>query len=399
MAQTDPMLQAPGSLQIIASLSPEAGGPAYSVPRLAAALRPWSPSVRLMCLEGGVSGGDLEQADAPERHHRSTWPFLNQIGWSPALRQAISVEAVAPCILHTHGLWLMPNRYPAWARRKPQARCRLVHSPRGMLGAEALRISAWKKRPIWHLWQRGALAAADVIHATARSEYEEIRAAGLRNPVAIIPNGIDLPHPSAYRQGGGIVAGQDRTILSLGRIHPKKGLDRLIRAWASVQDQLPNWSLALVGPAELNHDTELLALAAQLGARRVTLSGPVYGDAKWQLYGSAALFVLPTLNENFGISVAEALACEVPVISTKGAPWSGLKAEDCGWWVDHGVEPLAKTLIEATTLDQSTRQAMGARGRAWMARDFGWDRIGRDMAEIYRWCFAGGPPPSTVELA
>jgi glycosyltransferase involved in cell wall biosynthesis len=263
-----------------------------------------------------------------------------------------------------------------------------------MLGREARRISAWKKEPVWWLWQKDALKAAHCLHATAESEYDEIRQAGLNNPVAIIPNGIDIPDlPSANREDR-----NQKTILSLGRIHPKKGLDRLVRAWAMLEGRFPNWSLRLIGSAEVGHDLELVALGKQLNLRRFNVQAAAYGDAKWQAYQSADLFVLPTLNENFGITVAEALACELPVISTKGAPWQGLEKEGCGWWIDHGVEPLAATLVEAMELDEAARANMGRRGKSWMGRDFGWPAIGEEMANVYRWLQHGGPVPASVRL-
>ena len=263
-----------------------------------------------------------------------------------------------------------------------------------MLGLVALRISAWKKRPFWWLLQRSALEAADCLHATAASEYQEIRAVGLTRPVAIIPNGIDLPDRATMPPRGG---GTERVVLSLGRIHPKKGLDRLVRAWARIEPEFPSWRLRIVGPAEVGHDKQLAALARALGLQRVAIEGPVYGaQQKLDTYRNADLFVLPTLNENFALTVAEALAAEVPVISTRGAPWAGLDRERCGWWIDHGVDPLAAALRQAMTIGCAERRAMGARGRAWMARDFGWDRIAGDMLQVYRWLIEGGEPPPTV---
>jgi glycosyltransferase involved in cell wall biosynthesis len=280
----------------------------------------------------------------------------------------------------------MPNIYPAWAKRKSGGVGKVVHSPRGMLGAEALKI--------WWILQRSALSAADCLHATAISEYEEIRAVGLRNPVAVIPNGIDLAKLACEPRPKGCAY----TALSLGRVHPKKGLDRLIRAWAIVETSFPDWRLRIVGPAEGGHDQELRGLADSLGARNISIEGPVFGPYKLHLYRSADVFVLPTLNENFAMTVAEALAAEVPVISTKGAPWAGLDRERCGWWIDHGVEPMAAALRVAMSYPRSELQAMGARGRQWMARDFGWDRVAEEMLEVYRWLKDGGRPPATVQM-
>ena len=136
----------------------------------------------------------------------------------------------------------------------------------------------------------------------------------------------------------------DRVVLSLGRIHPKKGLDRLVRAWAKVEAAHPDWRLRIVGPAELGHDAELRALAASLNLSRVSIEPAIYGEEKYTAFREADIFVLPTLNENFAMTVAESLAAGTPVISTKGAPWAGLEVERCGWWIDHGIEPLAAAL-------------------------------------------------------
>ena len=124
----------------------------------------------------------------------------------------------------------------------------------------------------------------------------------------------------------------------------------------------PEWRLRIVGPDELGHARELAALAAELKTKRVSIEGPVAGDAKTAAYREADLFVLPTLNENFAITVAEALAAGTPVIATKGAPWRGLEREGCGWWVDHGVEPLAATLAEAMDMGRGVLRGEGCEG-------------------------------------
>jgi glycosyltransferase involved in cell wall biosynthesis len=106
--------------------------------------------------------------------------------------------------------------------------------------------------------------------------------------------------------------------------------------------------------------------------------------------------VLPTLTENFGLAVAEALAAGVPAVVTKGAPWSGLETERCGWWIDHGVEPLEAALRVATALPRAERQEMGLRGRAYVARDFAWEVIAREMISVYRWVVGCSEKPSFV---
>ncbi len=128
----------------------------------------------------------------------------------------------------------------------------------------------------------------------------------------------------------------------------------------------------------------------------MSIEGPIFGSDKLSAYRDADLFVLPTRIEIVAMTVAEALAAGTPVISTKGAPWSGLSIERCGWWIDHGPEPLAGAIRIAMAMPRNELASMGARGRAWMARDFSWDRIARDVLDVYGWLTYGGQTPSTV---
>ena len=384
-------------MHVIAGLDPAHGGPSYSVPRLCEALAAAGMETRLFSV-AGADGGQRNISNDGYGDHRFAWdyarvPILRGLRLSSELSRALHRAARAAEVIHNHGLWLMPNVAAAWAAARAQTP--LVVSPRGMLAPAALAFSRRKKRAFWRLFQGSAIRRAACLHATSEQEYEEIRAFGLSNPVAIIPNGIDLP---------GLIAAQtaqppaDRVMLSLGRIHPKKGLDRLIRAWAKIEAEHPGWRLRIVGPGEAGHDDELRALAASLGLAGVAIEGAVYGEAKSSAYRTADVFVLPTLNENFGLTVAEALAAGTPVISTTGAPWSGLAAQGCGWWIDHGVEPLAATLTEAMAMPREALQAMGAKGRAWMVRDFSWDRVARDTVAVYRWLSGEVEAPPTVRI-
>ena len=211
---------------------------------------------------------------------------------------------------------------------------------------------------------------------------------------AIIPNGIDLPEESAAP-----ARASERTVLALGRIHPKKGLDLLIRAWANTASSETGWRLRIVGPTEAGYGDDLRALVRSLGLNNVSMEGPIYGAAKTAALQEADLFVLPSRNENFGLVVAEALAAGTPVISSKGAPWAGLEREGCGWWVDHDVEPFAAALMGAMATPREALKAMGAKGRAWMERDFSWDRVAGDMLGVYHWLARGGDAPSHVRFA
>jgi glycosyltransferase involved in cell wall biosynthesis len=381
---------------VIASIDDPVAGPSASVPALVASLRAQNIDARLHTVAGWRGAPSASRADtAPVcRHPLNSSPLGGLLAASNALRRTLAVEARRVDVLHSHGLWLAPNFYPAAAVRQRHARARLVLSPRGMLGKEALAFSRWRKRAVWMLAQHSAARAAFCVHATAESEFDEVRAAGLRQPVAIVPNGIDIPPLAASPSR----TGDRRTMLSLGRLHQKKGLDRLIKAWALIEEVHPTWRLKIVGPSENGCEAELRKLTSDLNLTHVTIEGPALGDDRAKAYRDADVFVLPSLNENFAMTLAEALAHGLPAISTHGAPWRGLAREGCGWWIPHGVESLAETMKAAMALDDRERAIMGARGRAWMARDFSWEGVGRDMAALYSWIISGGARPDCVRL-
>ena len=381
------------SLHVVAGLDPAHGGPSYTVPRLCKALVTAGAQAQLLSV-AGTDACNVED-DGIRCFSRSSAhvPVLRDLRCSSGLMHALRELAPKVDVIHDHGLWLMPNVEAG--RAALRAGKPFIVAPRGMLSSAALAFSHLKKRVVWALMQGNVVRRASCIHATSEQEHDEIRDFGLKNPIAIIPNGIDIPELDR-RSTNATDAG--RVVLSLGRIHPKKGLDRLVRAWAIVEAAHPDWRLRIIGPDELGHARELATLAANLKTQRVSIEGPVAGDAKTSAYREADLFVLPTLNENFAITVAEALAAGTPVIATKGAPWHGLEREDCGWWIDHGVEPLVATLAKAMTMGRRTLQAMGAKGRAWMRRDFSWDCVAHDMLDVYRWLSSGGEVPSTVRL-
>jgi glycosyltransferase involved in cell wall biosynthesis len=382
------------AVHVIAGLRQTDGGPVYSVPRLCRALAAAGASVDLMTVS---ENAEQDCSDGNYRERRFAWdgvklPVVRAVRRSSSLARALRIEAPKADVVHDHGLWLLPNVYAG--REAGRARRPLIVAPRGMLSPTALSFSRLKKRIFWQLLQKSAVVRAACFHATSEQEYEEIRAFGFRQPVAIVPNGIDIETAIARA----VAPPSTRTILSLGRIHPKKGLDTLLAAWSKVEGAHPDWRLRIVGPSENGYDAKLTALSAELKLSRASVEGPVYGREKSLIYADADLFVLSTLNDNFALTVAEALAAGVPVIATKGAPWKGLVDEGCGWWIDHGVEPMAAALGRALASPRSSLVEMGQRGRTWMQRDFSWEKVAADMLGVYHWLIHGGNTPLCVRL-
>lgn len=379
------------AIHIIAGLDRNQGGPSYSVPRLCTALRQQAVDTQIHTVRSADT--PTERWIIAHKQNFAQIPVLRALRLSHDLARDTRAEALSADVFHTHGLWLMPNVMAGQVAARTGRP--LIVSPRGMVAPEALAFSRWKKRFFWRLFQGPAYKQAAVWHATSSTEATEIRNFGIRSPIAIIPNGIDSPTDLGIR---GTRKNHEQQILYLGRLHPKKGLPNLITAWSVVANERPDWKLVIVGPEESGYRAELQKIASTLGTKRVTFDGPIYGAEKSALLRNSDLFVLPTLNENFGIAVAEALAYGVPCIVSKGAPWSALEREQCGWWVSYGVDPLIDALRKATSLSDAERCNMGARGRAFVKLEYDWDRIALDMRCVYEWVLGKIARPSTVHI-
>lgn len=374
-------------IHVVPAITEEASGPSYSVVRLCESLIETGMDVQLAALDWSSAPVSLP--------YLKTFPLgigPRRLGVSPSMRKWLEAETDSGRVdlIHNHSLWMMPNVYSGRACRT--GHCRLVVSPRGTLSAWALGRSALQKRIFWRLLQGPAVAGAACFHATAESEYDDIRRLGFRQPVCIIPNGID--HPRLEPKPSGPL----RQLLFLGRLHPIKGVDILLRAWRAVEHRFPDWELHVAGPDNGGYLAEMQALAGQLRLERLVFGGPLYGDDKWRAYREASLFVLPTHSENFGMTVAEALAAGTPAVVTRGAPWAGLVEQGAGWWIEIGVDPLVACLEQALSASPELLTKMGRVGHEWMKRDFSWDRIGAQFLATYRWLLDGGKSPPWVRL-
>ncbi len=390
-------------MHTVGSLRKSSGGPSQTVAALCRELGRLGASVELLSRDGGISGDDLNIP--PRQWVTTTFTRPRRIpadlagAFGSAVRDRCSAQQVQ--LIHDHGLWLPSNHASASSARR--LGLPLIVSPRGMLEPWALAHRRWKKRLVWHLYQHRNLRSAAILHATAQQEADNFRRLGLSQPIALIPNGVELegiletPGLSRGRQMASGVEASRRTALFLSRIHPKKGLLELVDAWSQVRPA--GWRMVIAGPDEDGHRAVVEARAAARGLLDLfEFVGAVHGAEKTALYQSADLFVLPTFSENFGVVVAEALSCGVPVITTKGAPWQILQTLDCGWWVDTGSDALAAALCEATRTGSEVLRGLGERGRRYARTAFSWPEIAREMLRVYQWILGQEEQPECVQL-
>lgn len=385
-------------VHVVSGLEIVDGGPSYSVPRLKDALRQAGLDAIVFTdlTPGDLANDGSEQVFSFARNY-GRLPLLRKFHFSKDLARRLNNETDRIDLMHSHGLWRMPNIYASRSAR--QRRVPHIVAPRGMLSAAALQLSRRGKRLFWHFAQKAALEGAACLHATSSAECADIRNLGIKTPIAIVPNGVDLPDRATLTQAEEQrSAGRQRTLLYLGRIHPIKGLDDLVAAWSEVEPELVEWRLRIVGPGESEYVATLRRMMKQLGLRRISIEGPVFGADKWPLILAADLSILPSHTENFGMAVAESLACGRPVITTKGTPWKHVETQKCGWWIDTGPASIAAALRLALSAPSEVLGEMGARGETWVKRAYSWDRIGQEMAEIYRWLCLGQNKPDCVVL-
>ncbi len=373
----------------IESLDHAKGGPSYSVTALASAQQRLT-SGKVAMVVGSVTGTPrLPDQQVCVSHAKARYLPLRMFETRNLVRNALAGENI---VLHDHGIWLPHNLAAcgyALRHRRPY-----VISPRGMLEPWTLGYHPARKKLARWLYQDRLLRNASCLIATADRELASIRTAGFRNPVAVIPNGIDsdIPEPGPATTQG------TRTLLFLSRIHPVKGIVHLIEAWQVLRPT--GWQLSIVGPDEGNYRSTLQDLVAKHDLQhQIHFHDAVKGEAKYRCYQSADAFVLPTYSENFGLVIAEALACGLPVITTNGTPWRGLIQHRCGWYIDTGTETLVSALRDVFAAAPEMLREMGQRGRSWMQSEFQWPAIAASSLAVYEWILGQrDQPPSCVDL-
>jgi len=264
----------------------------------------------------------------------------------------------------------------------------LVVSPRGSFGSWGQRHHRARKVPFNVLLRR--LARGVTFHATAASEAADIRKVMGDVRIATVPNGVDASEFATLPSDGGAwlrhaasLKPEDGPLIGcLGRIHEKKGLDRLVRAVPGLRERWPHLQVVLAGPDDGLEQARLTAVAAREGVRdRVHFLGGMYGPERIAFLSGLDVFVLPSLEENFGNAIAEALAAGTPVVASRHCPWPELEGQRCGRWID--AEPAAIVAAVDATLHDEPR-AMGERGRAFILRERHVSAVAAQMQRVYR---------------
>ena len=409
------------AVSLIGSLSRRAGGLFESVRRLHQQLianPSSSQSKRRQVCDRSIDVRVLGLVDEFTHEDLSAWspvpvvPFKvfgpRSFGYAPGVVDAMTIQC--PDVVHVHGLWQYASvATRLWHRTSQRP---YIVSPHGMLDQWAIQNSAWKKKIAWSLYEKWHLRGAACIRALCSAELDAIRTLGLQNPVCVIPNGIDLPElhdpvrpeakPPAYQRQ------PQKILLYLGRLHPKKGLENLLRAWAATWKR-NGWVLAIAGWDDGGHESELKQLGQRLGISSTNdaegqdgsslhFLGPKFGRDKESWLRNCDAAVLPSLSEGLPMAVLEAWAHAKPVLLTAKCnlpegPRAGA-AFEMGPGVD-GARAGLRTLFDT---NDDELQSMGQRGRQLVADKFAWPQIAADLRAVYQWAVLGGGKPDCIRL-
>ena len=375
---------------LVSSISREAGGLFQSVRGLAKAVASANANVRVFGIRDEQSAVDLQE-----------WQPLSVQTFRPRLRAWGYSDQLVPRIvdvnvdvLSVHGLWKYCSvASQRWHRRT--GRPYVVH-PHGMLDPWALRNARCKKRIAAALYENQHLREAACVRALSEGEAGSIRSYELGNPICVIPNGIDLPDLS--ESNAKTQSENRKTLLYLGRLHPKKNISNLIRAWNetfnSQRGSGNHWVLAIAGWDQGGYESELKRIAA---GDSVVFLGSRFGAEKSECYRTCDAFILPSLSEGLPMTVLEAWAYAKPVLMTPECNLPEGFLANAALRIGPSAEEIAAGLKQLVEMSTDDRAAMGARGRDLVTRDFSWPRIGEQMRAVYDWVL-GGEMPNTVRL-
>ena len=377
-------------LAVLASdLSDRSGGVAESVPGMCNALATSAGAdPHVVGLADGHSGSWAKLGNRLHPQRRSgPRPF----GWSSGFLHAL--ETIDPEIVDVQGLWMGPSLASSiWHRRAGRP---YMITPRGMLDPWALEKSAWKKAIAGILFESRHLREACCLRALNLSEARSMRAFGLVNPICIVPNGIDLPPLTTARPDDC----DERELLFLGRLDPKKGVAELIEGWSRIASdpRARDWHLRIVGWGEPGYVARTRELVASLGEEsRIRLDGPAHGEAKHELFRKAHGFILPSKSEGLPMAVLEAWSHGLPSIISE--PCNLDEALTTGAALRTGTDPaaIARAIDAFLDMGDEGRRQLAEKGRALVEERFSWSHVARQLAAVYRWLLDRGPEPDCI---
>ena len=379
-------------LHVIANLAPRYGGPSKACWEMARAVAQLGHQVSIYTTNQDGPGILPVPTDRPvwrEGVEVRYFPIQTPRFWGTSwpLARALRQEIKAVDLVHVHNLYLFHDLMAGYY-------CRILGvpyliQPHGSLDPFIYRRHRGRKRVMEYGFQNRTLREASALLFTTAEESELAAPFSCGTPGVVVPLGIDLdefaamPEPGSFRRRHPEI-GDQPIILFFGRINFKKGLDLLARGFGAVARQRRDVHLVIAGPDNDGWGARVRPWLEEAGVLgHTTFTGMLLGPERLAVLQDAAMFVLPSYSENFGIAVIEAMAARLPVIiSDKVNIWREVEAARAGRVIPCDATALAEEILDLLAHPEAAAQ-MGRQGRTLVEERFQWPRIGRSLAEAY----------------
>lgn len=378
-----------------ATNSRASGGLFYSIKNLGLSLmHHCQQEVCYVCHDDKYSSEDrITYKDLPlATYHVSSLPLLNKWGYSKDLIKIL--EKQNPDIIDLQGTWMYYS-YAALKYVSKHPKTKIVITPRGTLDRQQKNKLSLQKRISCWLYENKNFRQASCLRALNIQEYKSMLDFGIKCPIAIIPNGFTLPK-EINKQTHNL-----KTLLFIGRIHPKKGLPELLKGISLLKKQNPElmsqWRVRIAGWDQKGHEMLLKKIISDHQLEEyVSLIGPKFGQEKSEELQQADAFVLTSFSEGMPMSVLEAWAYKLPVLMTDGCNLPDGFKYNAALRVDTTPESICKGLKVLFSMNMDELEEMGNNGYHLVEKKYQWDKIAEDSLHLYEWILGSKSKPSFV---
>jgi len=254
---------------------------------------------------------------------------------------------------------------------------KIIIQPLGIYEPWSLSQKKFKKIIAWYIYQKHILEKVDIIHCASNMEQKSLLKLNPNLKTVVLPFGI----PDNILKKG-IKKKFNRKALFLSRLHPKKGLSDLIKAWIDIDNK--NWKLDIVGPCEdQNYYDSLQLLIRNSGNKNIKILKPIFNDfKKYKLFSNYDFFALPTKNDPFALVILECLSQGLPVLTNVNTPWNYIKTYNAGWFIKDSYLDLKESLKKIFNTPKS-QFYIKSKNAIYLANQFNWKHLSKRYIQMY----------------
>lgn len=328
----------------------------------------------------------------------------SSLHYAPALSSWLSRLEWRPELISLQSIWLSSNS--AVSRWAVESRIPYMITPHGNFNPVALGFSRAKKMLARHWFVKRMLEGAACYHALNEAEFRHIRAYGIDQPACIIPNGVRLPGPEESCEDGDLSDDAGPSVLNeewkvclyLGRLHPIKNIEGLIKSWGTIGRHNRNWLLAIAGDGETTYREHLERLAQFENGSKIVFLGRLEGARKAAWLRRADLFALLSFSEGMPMAPLEAMAYNTPVLLSRQCNMPDVEHWNAGRIIEPEVGGLEPALEELLSMPEDQLLQVGKNAYELVKCKYSWTTVTRQMAEVFEWILERREKPEFVYL-